>query len=71
MRHTISASAALLAAVAADLAAASLDITAQGSVAFGTNVRVLPNGNIVVTDPSGPTANIARRTLPFLEDVLT
>src|SRR5512146_1353556 len=29
-----------------------------GSVAFGTSVRVLPNGNIVVTDPNGPVSNV-------------
>ena len=29
-----------------------------GSVKFGTHVVVLPNGNIVVADPSGPVANI-------------
>ena len=28
-----------------------------GSVYFGTHVAVLPNGNIVVTDPNGPVAN--------------
>lgn len=38
--------------------AAQIDITAPGSVAFGSAVKVLPNGNIVVTDPNGPTANI-------------
>ena len=29
-----------------------------GSVAFGTRVVALPNGNIVVTDPEGPVGNI-------------
>jgi Repeat of unknown function (DUF5650) len=29
-----------------------------GSGIFGADVKVLPNGNIVVTDPDGPTANI-------------
>ena len=39
--------------------AAQIDITpASGVVAFGSSVTVLPNGNIVVTDPNGPTANI-------------
>ena len=47
-----------LSCVAMAAFAAEIDITAPGSVAFGTDVKVLPNGNIVVTDPSGPTANI-------------
>lgn len=39
--------------------AADLNIAGPpGSGAFGTQVVVLPNGNIVVTDPSGPVANI-------------
>ena len=39
--------------------AADLDIVGPaGSVKFGTHVVVLPNGNIVVADPSGPVANI-------------
>ncbi|MEO7199463.1 MAG: hypothetical protein ABIY56_04525 [Dokdonella sp.] len=39
--------------------AADLDIVGPaGSVFFGTRVVVLPNGNIVVTDPDGPVANI-------------
>ena len=39
--------------------AADLDIVGlAGSVFFGTRVVVLPNGNIVVTDPNGPVANI-------------
>lgn len=29
-----------------------------GSGAFGTAVAVLPNGNIVVTDPNGPASNV-------------
>ncbi len=41
------------------LHAAQLDITLPiGGVQFGTSVTVLPNGNIVVTDPNGPTSNI-------------
>jgi hypothetical protein len=47
-----------LGVVAAPARAAEIDISAPGSVAFGTDVKVLPNGNIVVTDPNGPTANI-------------
>ena len=38
--------------------AAQRDISPPGSVAFGTQVAVLPNGNIVATDPAGPTQNI-------------
>lgn len=39
--------------------AADLNITGPtGSVAFGTQVVALPNGNIVVTDPEGPVGNI-------------
>ena len=48
----------LLAVAAVPVMAAQIDITAPGSVAFGSDVKVLPNGNIVVTDPNGPTANI-------------
>jgi len=29
-----------------------------GSSAFGASVTVLPNGNFVVTDPSGPVSNV-------------
>lgn len=40
------------------LSAAQTDILGPaGSVAFGTAVVVLPNGNIVVTDPAAPGAN--------------
>jgi len=38
--------------------AAQRDISPPGSVAFGTQVAVLPNGNIVATDPAGPTQSI-------------
>ena len=39
--------------------AADLNIVGPaGSVKFGTQVVVLPNANIVVTDPEGPIANI-------------
>lgn len=39
--------------------AADLNIVGPtGSVAFGTRVVALPNGNIVVTDPEGPVGNI-------------
>jgi hypothetical protein len=42
----------------AHLWAAQTDILGPaGSVAFGTEVVVLPNGNIVVTDPEGSNAN--------------
>lgn len=47
-----------LAVAAISASAAQIDIAAPGSVAFGTDVKVLPNGNIVVTDPNGPTAKI-------------
>lgn len=40
--------------VAGAAAAAQIDINGpSGSVSFGQQVRVLPNGNIVVTDPNG------------------
>lgn len=47
-----------LVATALPLAAAQIDIPGPaGSVAFGDSVTVLPNGNIVVTDPfAGPGA---------------
>lgn len=48
----------LFALVMAPVHSAEIDITAPGSVAFGSAVKVLPNGNIVVTDPNGPTANV-------------
>lgn len=53
----------LLAAVALNIAAAQvfgaqIDISPPGSVSFGSDVKALPNGNIVVTDPDGPTASI-------------
>lgn len=50
--------ASMLAFASAQVAAAEIDITAAGSIAFGTSVTALPNGNVVVTDPNGPTANI-------------
>lgn len=44
---------------AANAAAAQIDIPAPaGSGSFGSTVTVLPNGNIVVTDPSGPVSNV-------------
>ena len=49
----------LLIVLAAPAHAADLNIVGPaGSVAFGRHVVVLPNGNIVVTDPTGPMANI-------------
>jgi Repeat of unknown function (DUF5650) len=46
-------------AVALPVRAAQIDIPGPlGSVAFGTSVTVLPNGNFVVTDPSGPVSAI-------------
>ncbi len=39
--------------------AAQIDIPGPaGSGAFGSSVTVLPNGNIVVTDPTGPVSNV-------------
>lgn len=39
--------------------AAQVDISGPaGSVAFGTSVTVLPNGNFVVTDPNGPVLGV-------------
>jgi hypothetical protein len=39
--------------------AAQIDIPGPaGSGAFGSSVTVLPNGNIVVTDPLGPVSNV-------------
>ena len=41
------------------LIAAQVDISGPlGSVAFGTPVTLLPNGNFVVTDPNGPVSDI-------------
>ena len=48
-----------VAAVALSVNAAQIDIPGPaGSGAFGTTVTVLPNGNIVVTDPNGPVSNV-------------
>src|SRR5436190_13771169 len=52
LNRSLAIAASLLAAVALPVAAAQVDIAGPaGSVAFGTSVVVLPNGNIVVTDP--------------------
>ena len=49
----------LLAAMALPAGADQVDIAGPaGSGAFGTSVTVLPNGNIVVTDPNGPVSNV-------------
>ena len=49
----------LLTPFATQVHAAQVDIHGPtGSAAFGTTVTVLPNGNIVVTDPNGPVSNI-------------
>lgn len=46
-------------ALAQPVSAAQIDIPGPlGSVAFGTSVTVLPNGNFVVTDPNGPVSAI-------------
>lgn len=46
-------------ALAQSVSAAQVDISGPaGSVAFGTSVTVLSNGNFVVTDPNGPGAAI-------------
>ena len=51
--------------------AADLNIAGPpGSVAFGTLVIALPNGNIVVTDPSGPAANIGAVYLYSADGIL-
>jgi hypothetical protein len=45
--------------LALPVCAAQVDISGPlGSVAFGTSVTVLPNGNFVVTDPNGPVSAI-------------
>jgi hypothetical protein len=55
--HCLMCFAALVWALAAD--AAQIDIHGpSGSVAFGSSVTVLPNGNFVVADPHGPVSNI-------------
>ncbi|MEO7199464.1 MAG: hypothetical protein ABIY56_04530, partial [Dokdonella sp.] len=49
----------LLVVISAPALAGDQDIVGpQGSVGFGSSVLVLPNGNIVITDPRGPVADI-------------
>ncbi len=60
IRNNVRALGAML-LCAACLPALAADMTIlgpTGSVAFGTHAVALPNGNIVVTDPKGPIANI-------------
>lgn len=46
-------------ALALPVGAAQIDIPGPGgSVAFGTQVTVLSNGNFVVTDPNGPVSAV-------------
>lgn len=49
----------LIASFALPAAAAQIDIIGPaGSGSFGARVTVLPNGNVVVTDPNGPASNV-------------
>ena len=57
-KHRTAYSGWILIVATAPICAAEIAIVTPGSVAFGSQVKVLSNGNVVVTDPNGPAANI-------------